>query len=94
MSNAYAGSGAARQSAYGGYGSNLTNIYGQAGAGQINALTGAANARAAGHVGSANAFSNAIGQGVNLYGMYQQNKLFEDYLTKRSTPSISLAGYP
>jgi hypothetical protein len=87
MSNAYAGSGAARQSAYGGYGSNLTNIYGQAGAGQINALTGAANARAAGQVGSANAFSNAISQGVNLYGMYQQNQLLGSYLNR---PSVSL----
>jgi hypothetical protein len=87
MSNAYAGSGAARQSAYGGFGTNLTNIYGQQGAGQVNAITGAANARAAGQVGSANAFSNAIGQGVNLYGMYQQNQLLGNYLNR---PSVSL----
>lgn len=90
MSNAYAGSGAARQSAYGTAGSNLSNIYANQGAGQINALTGAANARAAGQIGTANAFTNAIGQGINAYGMYQQNQLFNDYLTKRSTPSIPL----
>jgi hypothetical protein len=83
MSNAYAGSGAARQSAYGGFGSNLTNIYGQQGAGQINAITGAANARAAGQVGQANAFNNALSQGVNLYGMYNQNQLLNKYLTPR-----------
>ena len=76
MSNAYAGSNAARQSAY------STNT-----AGQINAITGAANARAAGQIGQANAFSNAIGQGINLYGMYNQNQLLNKYL---STPKVSL----
>lgn len=61
----------------------LTNI-GQAGAsnqaanvgsfGAANAanITGAANATAAGQVGSANAYSNAIGQGI---GAYQMNQL-------------------
>jgi hypothetical protein len=61
----------------------LTNI-GQAGAsnqaanvgsfGAANAanITGAANAQAAGQVGSANAYSNAIGQGI---GGYQMNQL-------------------
>jgi hypothetical protein len=82
MSNTYAGSTAARQSAYGGFGSNLTNIYGQQGAGQINAITGGANAAAAGQIGSANAFSNALGQATSVYGMYNQNQLLNKYLTR------------
>jgi hypothetical protein len=82
MANAYAGSSAARQSAYGNFGSNLTNIYGQSGTNQINALTGAANARAAGQIGSANAFSSAVGQGINFYGMSQQNALTNKYLSR------------
>ena len=76
MSNAYAGSGATRQSAYN---TNTAN--------QMNAITGAANARAAGQIGQANAFSNAIGQGIGLYGMYQQNQLLNKYL---SQPKVSL----
>lgn len=71
MSNAYAGSNATRQSAYG---ANTAN--------QMNAITGAANARAAGQIGSANAFSNAISQGVGLYGMNQQNALLQQYINK------------
>jgi len=68
---AYAGSSQARQSAYG---ANTAN--------QIGAITGAGNAMAAGQIGSANAFSSAIGQGANLYGMYQQNQLLNKYLTR------------
>lgn len=34
-------------------------------------ITGAANANAAGQIGSANAYTNAIGQGVNAYQMNQ-----------------------
>jgi hypothetical protein len=60
----------------------LTNIYGQQGSNTINAITGAANATAAGQIGSANAFSNALSQGVNLYGMYNQNQLLSKYLTR------------
>jgi hypothetical protein len=93
MSNTYASSSAARQSAYGqagataanaygNLGSNLTNIYGQQGTNTINAITGAANARAAGQIGSANAFTNALGQGVNLYGMYNQNQLAQQYINR------------
>jgi len=37
-----------------------------------NLMTGAANAQAAGQIGSANAYTNAIGQGV---GAYQMNQL-------------------
>jgi len=82
QSAAYSGSNQARQSAYGQQGVNLTNIYGQQGAGQINALTGAANARAAGQIGSANAFNNALSQGVGLYGMYNQNQLMNRYINR------------
>jgi hypothetical protein len=82
QSAAFGASGQARQSAYGQQGVNLANIYGQQGAGQINAITGAANARAAGQIGSANAFSNALGQGVSLYGMYNQNQLLNKYLNR------------
>jgi len=88
MSNSYAGSGAARQSAYGSYGNNLTNIYSNQGANQINALTSAANARAAGQIGSANAFTNAVTQGVGLYGMNMQNQLMQAYLNKGSDARI------
>jgi hypothetical protein len=71
MSNAYAGSNAVRQSAYG---TNTAN--------QMNAITGAANARAAGTIGSANAFNNALNQGISLYGMNQQNQLMNRYLMR------------
>ena len=69
--SAYAGSNAARQSAYG---TNAAN--------QIAAITGAGNAMAAGQIGSANAFSNLLGQGINAYGMYNQNQLLNKYLSK------------
>jgi hypothetical protein len=82
QSAAFGASGQARQSAYGQQGVNLANIYGQQGAGQINAITGGANARAAGAIGQANAFNTAIGQGMQLYGMNQQNQLLNRYLTR------------
>jgi hypothetical protein len=34
-------------------------------------------------IGSANAINNAIGMGVNLYGMNQQNSLMNRYLTSK-----------
>jgi len=71
LSNTYAGSNAARQSAYG---TGATNA--------INAITGAGNAMAAGQIGSANAYSNALSQGIGLYGMYNQNQLLNKYLAK------------
>lgn len=80
--NAFGASNAARQSAYGNYGSNLSNIYGTQGANQINAITGGANARAAGIIGQANAFNSAVGQGIQLYGMNQQNALLGKYLSR------------
>ena len=86
--------GAGGTAAYGNYGGNLSNIYNTSAgvrqsayaadtANQIGAITGAANARAAGQIGSANAFTNALGQGVNLYGMYNQNQLLSKYLTPK-----------
>jgi hypothetical protein len=86
--------GAGSTAAYGNYGGNLSNIYNTSAgvrqsayatdtANQIGAITGAANARAAGQIGSANAFTNALGQGVNLYGMYNQNQLLSKYLTPK-----------
>lgn len=71
LTNTYAGSNAARQSAYG---TGATNA--------INAITGAGNAMAAGQIGSANAYSNALSQGIGLYGMYNQNQLLNKYLAK------------
>jgi len=44
---------------------------GTAAANTANLTTGAANAQAAGMIGSANAYTNAIGQGVNAYQMNQ-----------------------
>jgi hypothetical protein len=48
----------------------------------MGAITGAANAMSAGQIGSANAFSSAIGQGVGLYGMYNQNQLAQQYISR------------
>ena len=86
--------GAGQTAAYGNYGANLSNIYGSSNAvrqsayaantaNQMNAITGAGNAMAAGQIGSANAFNNAITQGVGLYGMNQQNALMNRYLNSR-----------
>jgi len=46
--------------------------------------TGAANATAAGQVGSANAYTNAIGQGVS---MYQTNALLNRFAPQTPTPT-------
>ena len=81
VSNIYGNSNAARQSAYG------TNI-----ANQMNAITGAANATAAGQIGSANAINNAVGQGVNFYGQYQQNQLMNKYLNQGGSQTPLLVG--
>jgi hypothetical protein len=53
--------------------SNAAQNYGNQAGGNI---IGAGNAQAAGRVGSANAWNNAIGQGVS---MYQQNQLMNSY---------------
>ena len=85
--------GAGTTAAYGNYGSNLSNIYGSSNAvrqsayatntaNQMNSITGAGNAMAAGQIGSANAFNNAINQGIGLYGAYNSNQLMNRYLTR------------
>jgi hypothetical protein len=85
--------GAGASAAYGNYGAGMSNIYGASNqarqsaygtntASQIGAITGAGNAMAAGQVGAANAYTNAIGQGASLYGMYNQNQLLQKYLTR------------
>jgi hypothetical protein len=51
---------------------------------QANNITGAANAQAAGQVGSANAYANAIGQGV---GMYQTNQLLNRFAPQNTNTS-------
>jgi hypothetical protein len=83
--------GTGSSAAYGNYGAGLSNIYNASNqsrqsaysantANQIGSITGAANALSAGQVGTANAFSSAIGQGLNLYGMNQQNQMLNSYL--------------
>jgi hypothetical protein len=49
-----------------------------------NLMTGAANANAAGQIGSANAYSNAIGQGVSAY---TTNQLINRFAPQPTTPS-------
>jgi hypothetical protein len=51
---------------------NQANAVGNFGAGQAANITGAGNAMAAGQIGSANAYTNAIGQGI---GQYQLNNM-------------------
>lgn len=86
--------GAGSSAAYGSYGAGTANIYGASNqarqsaygantANQMGAITGAANAISAGQVGAANAFNTAIGQGIGLYGMSQQNALTNRYLTSK-----------
>jgi hypothetical protein len=92
--NIAAQQGAGASAAYGNYGAGASNIYGASNAlrqsaygantaNQIGAITGAGNAMAAGQIGSANAFSNALGQATNFYGMTQQNALMNRYLNSR-----------
>jgi hypothetical protein len=47
-------------------------------------ITGAGNAQAAGQIGSANAYANAIGQGVS---MYQTNQLLNRFAPQPTTPN-------
>jgi hypothetical protein len=58
---------------------------GQGAANTANLTTGAANAQAAGMIGSANAYTNAIGQGVS---MYQTNQLLNRFAPQRTTPNF------
>ena len=60
----------------------LVGAAGQMGEGVSNALMGGANARAGGYVGQANAFNQALGQGINFY---QQQQL----LNRLTPPPVS-----
>jgi hypothetical protein len=61
---------------------------GQGAANTANLMTSAANANAAGQIGSANAYANAIGQGVS---MYNTNALLNRF-APQTTPSYYDAG--
>lgn len=53
---------------------NQANALGNFGNAAAANITGAANAQAAGQIGQANAYTNAINQGI---GMYQTNRLYD-----------------
>lgn len=65
------------------------NIASQSASNIGEALTSGAAARASGYVGGANAISQALGQGINLYGMYNQNQLYN-----RMFPQVPTIRYP
>ena len=71
-----------------GVGQSAVNQLGQAGQAMASnvgeAYQGAANARASGYTGGANAINQALGQGMNLYGMYTQNQNFNNWLAKQA----------
>jgi len=67
----------------------LTSAAGTMGSNIAEGLASAANARASGYVGGANAINQAVGQGINLYGLYNQNQLYN-----RMFPSSSVNAYP
>jgi hypothetical protein len=79
------------QGAAAGQASNI----GQGAANTANLMTGAANAIAAGQVGSANAYTNAIGQGISQYNYNNMlNRFAPQQTTPSSTPYYSpYAGY-
>jgi hypothetical protein len=63
--------------AAGNLGANIGSAYGQLGQNIGANLIGAGNARASGYMGTANAFSNALGQGINYYQNQQlMNRMF------------------
>jgi hypothetical protein len=63
--------------AAGNLGANIGSTYSQLGQNIGANLIGAGNARASGYMGTANAFSNALGQGVNFYQNQQlMNRMF------------------
>jgi hypothetical protein len=78
----------------------LTGVGQAAGAGQAsnigaatgniaNLTTGAGNAMAAGQVGAANAYTNAMGQGIS---QYQTNQLLNRYAPQPQTPTYNYYG--
>lgn len=71
------------------YATTAGNIMGQSTSGINEALTSGAAARASGYVGGANAINQAVGQGINLYGLYNQNQLYN-----RMFPQVPTNTYP
>jgi hypothetical protein len=69
--------------AAGNLGANIGSAYGQLGQNIGANLIGAGNARASGYMGTANAFSNALGQGINYY----QNQQLMANLFPRQGPT-------
>lgn len=65
--SAYGQLGAGTASAYGQLGAGTASAYGQLGQNIGANLIGAGNARASGYMGAANAFTNALNQGLNYY---------------------------
>jgi hypothetical protein len=51
-----------------------------------NLMTGAASAQAAGQVGAANAYTNAVGQGIS---QYNYNNLLSRYAPQQQTPQVN-----
>lgn len=65
----------------------LTSAAGTMGSNIAEGLASAANARASGYVGGANAINQAVGQGINLYGLYNQNQLYNRMFPTPTTPT-------
>jgi hypothetical protein len=77
LTNAAGNLGSGMASAYGQLGAGTASAYGQLGQNIGANLIGAGNARASGYMGAANAFTNALGQGVNYYQNQQLlNRMF------------------
>jgi hypothetical protein len=55
-------------------------------------LTGIGNSRAASVVGGANAWSNALGQGISGYNNYQTNQNLKDLLSRYNSGSSNSSG--
>ena len=68
----------------------LTSAAGTMGSNIAEGLASAANARASGYVGGANAINQAVGQGINLYGLYNQNQLYNRMYPAAVTPSAGV----
>lgn len=67
----------------------LTSAAGTMGQNIAEGIGSAAAARASGYVGGANAINQAVGQGINLYGLYNQNQLYN-----RMFPQVPTNTYP
>ena len=67
----------------------LTSAAGTMGQNIAEGIGSAAAARASGYVGGANAINQAVGQGINLYGLYNQNQLYN-----RMYPQVPTNTYP